>query len=91
MGQGDASGSPMLTLFQEVQLRLESDDKNIILIDRLRSLGTPVDQDQHARVIADCAMHLLQARRADAGRGGRELTRQAEGNLRDALVGWRER
>lgn len=41
-------------------------------------------KDVHARVIADCAKRLLDARAL-----GRDLERQAEANLRNALDGWR--
>ena len=40
--------------------------------------------DIHARVIADCAKHLLEARPLST-----DLERVAEANLRAALKGWR--
>lgn len=76
--------SPILTPYQNVELLIENDMRNIG--DLLR-LGIR-DRDLHARVIADCAVRLFQAREVDSAHGGRELERRAERNLREALREW---
>lgn len=68
-----------LTPRESMSRQIANDGRNV------RSLHRGAySEDVHARVIADCAKRLLDARAL-----GRELERQAEVNLRNALDGWR--
>lgn len=66
----------VLTERQALERLIRNDRRNI---DALASAP-----HRRADVIADCAAHMLSARSVC-----RELERQAERNLRDALSGWR--
>lgn len=77
---------PPLTPSQHVRRLMDNDARN------LRDVRKPwgiFNSSVHARVIADCAQRLFQARAADRLVGGDDLERRAEANLRDALEGWR--
>jgi hypothetical protein len=77
---------PPLTPSQSLRLLMDNDARN------LRDIRKPwgiFDSATHAKVIADCARRLFDARTQDAIIGGQELERRAEANLRAALDGWR--
>ncbi len=77
---------PTLTPYQVCESNIANDARNVR---DLGKYGMRANRETHASVIADCAARLIQAR--DMGRDGCELEREAEGNLRDALQGWRDR
>lgn len=60
---------------------IENDARNV---DFVRRPGRMLDRELAARVAADCALHMLRARRLD----DRHLVDRAEENLRIILRGW---
>jgi hypothetical protein len=62
--------------------------ENLLANDARNVLAMRTGDCEHARVIADCAKRLLDARALDTTLGGNEHERVAEANLRAALKGW---